>query len=78
MEVIFLDIAMTLANYIFVNSISSANQKQTITDIKTDLRMMKDDLMNEIKLAREQILAEDKENTMDLMGQVKESSGGGS
>lgn len=50
-------IAEAALNYIVVSSISSMNQKQTVTDLKTDLRTTKEDLMAEIKDGKETVLA---------------------
>lgn len=50
-------IVQATLNYIVVSSISSSNQKQTVTDLKTDLRTTKEDLMSEMKDTRESILA---------------------
>jgi hypothetical protein len=58
---LLLSLVTTLLNYIFINSISSSNQKQTILDLKSVLDYIRTDTMNEIKLAREQIIAEIKE-----------------
>ncbi len=49
-------IAQSALNYIFISVISANNQKQTITDMKTDLRNTKDDLMNELKDSRKNII----------------------
>lgn len=49
-------IAQTALNYIFVSVITSNSQKQTITDMKTDLRNTKDDIMNELKDSRKNII----------------------
>ena len=50
-------IAEAALNYIVVSTISSMNQKQTVTDLKTDLRTTKEDIMAEIKDSKETILA---------------------
>lgn len=49
-------IVQATLNYIVVSSISSSNQKQTVTDLKTDLRTTKEDVMSEIKNSKEVIL----------------------
>ena len=49
-------IVQATLNYIVVSSISSSNQKQTVTDLKTDLRTTKEDLMSEVKNSKEVIL----------------------
>ena len=46
---------------------TSSNQKQTVTDLKTDLRTTKEDLMSGLKITEEQ-----------LINQIKESQTGGS
>lgn len=42
-------IAQSALNYIFISAINGTNQKQTVTDMKTDLRTTKEDLMSELK-----------------------------
>lgn len=49
-------VAQSALNYIFISIISANNQKQTVTDMKTDLRNTKDDLMNELKDSRKNII----------------------
>ena len=49
-------------NYIVVSTISSANQKQTVTDVKTDLRTTKEDLMSAVKITEEQLINQIKES----------------
>lgn len=49
-------IAQSALNYIFISVINSSNQKQTVTDMKTDLRTTKEDLMNELKDVRKNII----------------------
>lgn len=61
------EIAQAALNYIVVSTISSANQKQTVTDLKTDLRTTKEDLMSGLKITEEQ-----------LINQIKESGNKGS
>ena len=46
---IWMWVAESAINYIVINQISSANQKQTVTDLKTDLRTTKEDLMAQMK-----------------------------
>lgn len=58
------EIAQAALNYIVVSTISSMNQKQTVTDLKTDLRTTKEDLMSGLKITEEQVI-----------NQVKESKG---
>lgn len=59
---IWSSIAEIALNYIFINTISSANQKQTVTDLKTDLRTTKEDLMSGLKITEEQIINQIKES----------------
>lgn len=49
-------IAQSALNYIFISIISANNQKQTVTDMKTDLRTTKEDIMNELKDSRKNII----------------------
>lgn len=53
---IWFAIAQSALNYIFITIISSNNQKQTVTDMKTDLRTTKEDLMSELKDSRKNII----------------------
>lgn len=59
-------ISQAALNYIVVSTISASNQKQTVTDLKTDLRTTKEDLMSGLKITEEQ-----------LINQIKESQQGG-
>lgn len=56
-ETVLEAITQATINYIVVSTISSSNQKQTVTDLKTDLRTTKEDLLAEMKNTREAILA---------------------
>lgn len=56
-------IAEAALNYIVVSTISGANQKQTVTDMKTDLRTTKEDIMAELKTSRELLSNIQKEQT---------------
>lgn len=49
-------VAQAALNYIVVSSISASNQKQTVTDLKTDLRTTKEDIMAELKDSRQSIM----------------------
>lgn len=49
-------IAQSALNYIFISVISTNNQKMTVTDLKTDLRTTKEDLMAELKDSRKNII----------------------
>ena len=49
-------IAQSALNYIFISVINGQNQKQTVTDMKTDLRTTKEDIMNELKDSRKNII----------------------
>lgn len=66
MSLFWSDVAQAALNYIVVSTISGMNQKQTVTDLKTDLRTTKEDLMSGLKITEEQII-----------NQVKESKNGG-
>lgn len=61
-------IANSALNFIFISIISSRDQKQTVTDMKTDLRTTKEDLMAELKDSRK--------NIIEMLEQGKESSNG--
>lgn len=56
------EIAQAALNYIVVSTISSTNQKQTVTDLKTDLRTTKEDLMSGLKITEEQVINQVKES----------------
>ncbi len=49
-------VAQAALNYIVVSTISASNQKQTVTDLKTDLRTTKEDIMAELKDSRQSIM----------------------
>ena len=49
-------IAQSALNYIFISIISANNQKMTVTDMKTDLRTTKEDVMAELKDSRKNII----------------------
>lgn len=53
MAQLWASIAEAALNFIVVSSISGSNQKQTVTDMKTDLRTTKEDIMAELKTSRE-------------------------
>lgn len=55
-------VAQATLNYIVVSTISGMNQKQTVTDLKTDLRTTKEDLMSGLKITEEQIINQIKES----------------
>jgi hypothetical protein len=60
------EIAQAALNFIVVNSLTSANQVKTVTDMKTDLRTTKEDLLAQIKESRDEILGilqSEKDNT---------------
>ena len=50
------EIAQAALNFIVVNALTSSNQKATVTDMKTDLRTTKEDLMMQIKESEQEIL----------------------
>lgn len=49
-------ISQAALNYIVVSTISASNQKQTVTDLKTDLRTTKEDIMAELKDSRQSLI----------------------
>ena len=49
-------IANSALNFIFISIISQNGQKQTVTDMKTDLRTTKEDIMAELKDSRKNII----------------------
>lgn len=49
-------IVQATLNFIVVNSLTSSAQQRTVTDMKTDLRTTKEDLMNELKDSRKNII----------------------
>ncbi len=55
---IWAEIAQAAINYIVVSTISGNSQKSTVTDMKTDLRTTKEDLMAEIKESRSLLMDE--------------------
>lgn len=67
MDKVFLwsQIAQMAINYIVVSTISATNQKQTVTDVKTDLRTTKEDLMSAVKITEEQLINQIKESQKD-------------
>ena len=50
------EIAQAALNFIVVNSLTSSSQKATVTDMKTDLRTTKEDIMQQIKESKNEIL----------------------
>lgn len=50
------EIAQAALNFIVVNSLTSSSQVKTVTDMKTDLRTTKEDLLAQIKESRDEIL----------------------
>ena len=53
---IWFAIANSALNFIFISIVSNNGQKQTVTDMKTDLRTTKEDLMAELKDSRKNII----------------------
>lgn len=51
-------IAQAALNFIVVNTITNSAQARTISDMKTDLRTTKEDIMSELKDSRENILTQ--------------------
>lgn len=58
MGTMWMGIAEAALNYIVVSTISAMNAKQTVSDVKTDLRTTKEDIMSELKDSREVILSD--------------------
>lgn len=50
------EVAQAALNFIVVNSLTNSNQVKTVTDMKTDLRTTKNDLMAEIKESEQKII----------------------
>lgn len=55
-------VAQAALNYIVVSTISASNQKQTVTDLKTDLRTTKEDIMAELKDSRQSIMKSEEQH----------------
>ena len=51
-------VAQATLNYIVVSTITNSAQQRTVTDMKTDLRTTKEDIMSELKDSRENILTQ--------------------
>ena len=66
---IWFAIAQSALNYIFITIISSNNQKQTVTDMKTDLRTTKEDIMAELKDSRKNLIEMLEKETKNERGQ---------
>lgn len=49
-------IAQSCLNFIFIYLIQGSGQQKTVTDMKTDLRTTKEDIMNELKDSRKNII----------------------
>ena len=49
-------VAQAALNYIVVSAITNSAQQRTVTDMKTDLRTTKEDIMSELKDSRENLL----------------------
>lgn len=49
-------IAQSCLNFIFIYLIQANSQSKTVMDMKTDLRTTKDDIMNELKDSRKNII----------------------
>lgn len=50
------EIAQAALNFIVVNSLTGSAQVKTVTDMKTDLRTTKEDLLAQVKESRDEIL----------------------
>ena len=59
------EVAQAALNYIVVSTISNMNAKQTVSDVKTDLRTTKEDLMQELKDSRENLIEQIKNSTTE-------------
>ena len=59
-------VAQAALNFIVVNTITNSAQAKTVTDMKTDLRTTKEDIMSELKDSRENILTQ-----IELVAQKK-------
>jgi hypothetical protein len=53
---IWVEVAQAALNFIVVNALTTSNQAKTVTDMKTDLRTTKEDLMQEIKESGQEIM----------------------
>ena len=51
-------VAQAALNFIVVSAITNGSQQKTVTDMKTDLRTTKEDIMSELKDSRENILTQ--------------------
>lgn len=51
-------IAQASLNFIVVSALTNGSQQKTVTDMKTDLRTTKEDIMSEIKEVEQTILQE--------------------
>lgn len=49
-------VAQAALNFIVVSAITNSAQQRTVTDMKTDLRTTKEDIMSELKDSRENLL----------------------
>ena len=59
-------IAQAALNFIVVSALTSGSQQRTVTDVKTDIRTTKEDIMSELKDSRENILTQ-----IELVAQKK-------
>lgn len=66
-------IAQSAINFIVVSVISGNGQKQTVTDMKTDLRNTKDDIMTELKESRSVLLTEIENATNSAIGIIEKT-----
>ena len=66
MAQLWASIAEAALNFIVVSSISGSNQKQTVTDMKTDLRTTKEDIMAELKTSRDLLTSMQGEQKNDV------------
>lgn len=70
---LWMGIAEASLNYIVVSTISGMNQKQTVSDVKTDLRTTKEDIMAEMKDTRENLIQQIEDVKMKLSEENKKN-----
>lgn len=64
---IWVIIAQSALNYIFIQIVSGGNQRAIIKDVKTDLRTTKEDLLSELKDSRESLLRDNGTSTQAII-----------
>lgn len=65
-------IAQSCLNFIFIYIIQGSGQQKTVTDMKTDLRTTKEDIMNELKDSRKNII-----EMLELIEKQQKGNGNG-